>query len=66
MYFVMTLPHYLKSNNHTYVIMDQLTWVAYFIPFCMGEFAKVLAEKYKYEVMRLYGIPICIVLNQDM
>lgn len=50
----------LRSPNDNYamwVIVDHLTKMVYFIPFCMGLSIEAFAKKYIHEVEKLHSVP---------
>ena len=63
--FVTALPRSQKGNNAVWVIVDNLTKSAHFIPFRLGQSTELLAEKYIQEVVRLHGVPVSIVSDRD-
>ena len=48
---VIAQPHSPKGNNVVWVIIDHLTKSAHFIPLRVGQFIKVLADKYMREIV---------------
>ena len=63
--FVEGLPRSPRGNNVIWVIVDQLTKSAHFIPYRDGQSTEALAEKYIQEIVRLHGVPISIVSDRD-
>ena len=63
--FVSSLPRGKKGNDAIWVIVDRLTKSALFIPVKMTDPVDKLAKIYVNEVVRLHGVLISIVSNQD-
>ena len=51
MNFITALPLSPKGNNVVWVIIDHLTKSAHVIPLRVGQFTKVLADKYMREIV---------------
>ena len=54
-----------KKNDAIWVIVDQLTKSARFLPIRWGFTLEQLAKKYINEIVRLHGIPVSIVSDRD-
>ena len=65
MNFVTGLPRSSKGNDAIWVIVDRLTKSAHFIPYRVGQSTEQLTKRYMEEIVRLHGIPICIVSDRD-
>ena len=63
--FVIGLPRTPKKNDAIWIIVDQLTKSAYFLPIRWGSMLEQLAKRYINEIVRLHGIPVSIVLDRD-
>ena len=63
--FVTGLPRTRRQHNVIWVIVDRLTKSMHFLPFTNDDPLDKLAQLYVEEIVRLHGVPISIVLNQD-
>jgi len=54
-----------EGNIAVWIIVNRLMKSAYFIPFRLRQYTKLLAEKYMHEVVWLHGVPVNIVLDKD-
>jgi hypothetical protein len=63
--FVMGLPRGKKGNDVIWVVMDRLTKSALFLPMKMTNSVDKLAKLYVDEVIRLHGVPVSIISDQD-
>ena len=63
--FVMGLPRTSRRHDAIWVIVDQLTKVAHFLPICQDDPLDKLARIYVNEVVRLHGVPLAIVSDRD-
>ncbi|XP_061948281.1 uncharacterized protein LOC133671532 [Populus nigra] len=63
--FVSGFPKGRKGNDTIWVIVDQLTKSALFLPIKMTNLVDKLPKIYINEVVRLHGIPVSIVLDRD-
>ena len=63
--FVSGLPKSKKGNNTIWVIVDQLTKSAHFIPMKDTWNKQKLASAYVHHVLRLHGVPNDIVSDRD-
>ena len=63
--FVTGLPRSSKGNDAIWVIIDRLTKSAHFIPYRVGQSTEQLAKRYMEEIVRLHGVPVCIVSDRD-
>jgi hypothetical protein len=62
--FVVGLPRSKRGNDSIWVIVDRLTKSAHFLPVKTTYTADTLARIYISEVIRLHGIPDCIVSDR--
>jgi hypothetical protein len=63
--FVSRLPRGKKVNNAIFIIVDQLTKSTLFLLIKMIASVDKLTKLYVNEVVRLHGVPVSIVSNQD-
>jgi len=63
--FVSGLPRGKRGNDAIWVIVDRLTKSALFLPVKMTDPVNKLVKIYVNEVVRLHGVPISIVSDQD-
>ena len=63
--FVISLPRTISGNNAIRVIVDRLTKSAHFLAIRVGFSLEKLAKLYIKEFVRLHGVPVTIVLDQD-
>jgi hypothetical protein len=63
--FVRALPKTVKGFDSIWVIIDQLTKSAHFVLIKTGMSVATLAEIYIEQIVRLHGIPSCIVSDRD-
>ena len=63
--FVIRLPITLGGNNAIWVIVDQLTKSAHFLPMKVNFSMDHLASIYVKEIVRMHGVPVSIVSNKD-
>ena len=63
--FVTGLPRTLGGNNAIWVIVDQLTKSAHFLPMKVNFSMNRLASLYVKEIMRMHGVPVSIVSDRD-
>jgi len=63
--FVTGLPRGKKGNNAIWVVVDQLTKSALFLPMKMTDLVDKLAKLYVNEVIRLHGVPVSIISDRD-
>lgn len=63
--FVWALPKTSKSFDSIWVIVDQLTKSAHFVPIKTGMSVVKLAEIYIEQIVRLHGIPSSFVSDRD-
>jgi len=63
--FMSRLPRGKKGNDAIWVIIDRLTKFALFLPVKMTNPIDKLAKIYVNEVVRLHGVPVSIISNQD-
>ena len=63
--FISRLPRTLKGYTVIWVIVDRLTKSAHFVPEKSTYTTSKWAHLYMTEVVRLQGVPICIVSNRD-
>ena len=62
--FVTGLPRTLRGYNATWVIVDQLTKSAHFLPMKVNVSIYWLAYFYFKEIVRMHGEPVSIVSNR--
>ena len=65
MNFVSELPRTQKGHNAIWIIVDLLIKSAHFLPISMKYSLKKMAKLYLNEIIRLHGIPVSIVSDQD-
>jgi len=65
MNFVVGLPPTMRKNNGIWVIVDRLTKIAHFIAMRNTCTLDQLARTYLEEIVRLHGMPSCIVSDRD-
>ena len=63
--FVTGLPRTLGGYNANWVIVDQLTKFAHFLPMNVGFSMNRLASLYVKEIVRMHGVPVSIVFDKD-
>lgn len=63
--FVTGLPNTLKGSDTIWVIIDRLTKSTHFIPIKISFSFQRLTEIYIDNIVKLYGIPSCIVSDRD-
>ena len=63
--FVSSLPLTQKKHDSVWVIIDILTKSAHLIPVRIDYSMDRLAELYVNEIVRLHGVPLSIMLDQD-
>jgi len=63
--FVSRLPRGKRGSDVIWVIVDRLTKSALFFPMKMTDSVENLAKLYVNEVVRLHGVPVSIVSDQD-
>ena len=63
--FMMRLPKTRRKNDTVWVIVDQLTKSANFLPIRVNLPLSQMAELYVSEIVRLHGIPVSIVSDWD-
>jgi hypothetical protein len=63
--FVMGLPRGKKGNDAIWVVVDRLTKSALFFPMKMTDSVDKLAKLYVNEVIRLHGVLVSIISDQD-
>ncbi|XP_070010868.1 uncharacterized protein [Nicotiana sylvestris] len=64
--FMVGLPLTLRKFDAIWVIVDQLTKSAHFIPVCTAYSSKWLAEIYIREIVRLHGVPVSIISDRAL
>lgn len=62
--FVISLSQISKGIDSIWVIMDQLTKSAHFLPVWSTYSAEWLARVYIQEVVHLHRVPMCIILDR--
>jgi hypothetical protein len=63
--FVVGLPRTPRGKDAIWVVVDQLTKSAHFIPMKTTNSAEELVPLYMIEVLRLHGVPKSIVSDRD-
>ena len=63
--FVIGLPRTQRQYDAIWVIVDRLTKSAHFLPVNVEDSLEKLAQLYVDEIVRLHGVPVSIVLDQD-
>jgi len=63
--FVTHLPRSVRGHDAVWVIVDQLTKNAHFLPVNLRISMTNLAQLYIKEIVRLYGVPSSIVSYRD-
>jgi hypothetical protein len=63
--FVVGLPHTPRGKDAIWVVVDQLTKSAHFIPMKATNLAEELVPLYMKEVLGLHGVPKSIVYDRD-
>ena len=63
--FVIGLPFIGRKHDSVWVVVDQLTKLAYFLPVRTNYLLDKLAELYIKEIVRLHGIPLSIISDRD-
>ena len=63
--FVTGLPITLRGHDSIRVIVDRLTKSAHFIPINITYSILKLAEIYTKVIVKLHGVPLCIVSDRD-
>ena len=64
--FVTGLPNTPRGHNAIWVIVDRLTKSAHFIPINISFPISKLAEIYTSVIVKLHGVPLCIVSDRDL
>ncbi|XP_058784519.1 uncharacterized protein LOC131659328 [Vicia villosa] len=64
--FVTGLPNTSRGHDSIWVIVDRLTKLAHFIPINITYPVSNLAEIYTNVIVKLHGVPLCIVLDKDL
>jgi hypothetical protein len=62
--FIVGLPKTKKGNDSIWVVVDRLTKSAHFIPVRTTHTVDILAHIYIREIVRLHGVPKCIVSDR--
>src|SRR3954462_14461023 len=63
--FVTSLPNTMRGHDSIWVIVDRLTKSAHFIPIHITYPVSKLAEIYVKVIVKLHGVPLCIVSDRD-
>lgn len=63
--FVVGLPTTLQRHDCIMVVVDKLTKSAHFIPIKITFDARVVAQVFLREVIRLHGVPRILILDRD-
>lgn len=64
--FVTSLPVTPKKKDAVWVIVYRLTKSAHFVPVRTDYSLEKLADLYIFEIVRLHGVPLLIVLDRDL
>ena len=59
------LPRTQRQHDAIWVIVDQLTKSAHFLPINVKDSLEKLAKLYVDEIVRLHGVPVSIVSDRD-
>ena len=63
--FVLRLPRTFRKHDAIWVIIDQLTKLAHFLPVQQSDLLDKLSRIYVSEIVRLHGVPISIVSDRN-
>ena len=63
--FVIHLPQTSRGHNAVWVIVDWLTKSAHFLAVLMTFTLEEFYRLYMWEIVRLHGVPVSIVLDRD-
>ena len=63
--FVTGLPNTVRGHDAIWVIVDRLTKSAHFITISITYPVPKLAEIYIQKIVKLHGVPLCIVSDRD-
>ena len=63
--FIIGLPRTAKMHDAVWVIVDRLTKSAHFLPIQITYIMDQLVEIYIKEIVRLPGVPVSIISDQD-
>ena len=63
--FMIRLPRTFQKHDVVWVIVDQLTKSAHFLPIQQTDSLDKLAALYVSEIVRLHGVPLSIVSDRD-
>ena len=63
--FLVGLPLTRRKHDSVWVVADRLTKLAHFLPVRTDYSLEKLAELYIKVIVRVHGIPISIILDQD-
>lgn len=63
--FIFGLPLTPKNKDAIWVVVDRLTKSAHFIPVRTNYSLEKLAKIYIFEIVRLHGVPLSIILHHD-
>jgi len=63
--FMIGIPKTIRQHDGVWVIVDRLTKAAHFLPIKATLTSEQLANLYIKEIVRLYGVPLGIMLDRD-
>ena len=63
--FIMGIPKVLGNFDSIFVVVNKLTKVAHLIPTQTTASASDIAQRFVKEIVRLHGIPACIISDRD-
>ena len=64
--FVTGLPNTSRGHDSIWVIVDRLMNSVHFIPINISFLVSKLAEIYTSVIVKLHGVPLCIVSDRDL
>ena len=54
-----------RGNDAIWVVVDQLTKSAHFVPMQTSDSVDYLADLYNWDIVRRHGVPVTIVSDRD-